>query len=104
VLFVPSTVPGEPEVDSRTISLKTALMLLAEPRVRGLAIAGFALGLVTISDSIIFLVLQRRLGIGVMAFPLLYVGTSPFTSASLRAQQYACGTPCLTARGRTVTP
>jgi MFS family permease len=81
VLFVPSTVPGEREMPGKTISLKTALMLLAAPQFRALVIAGFALGLVTISDSFIFLILQRRLGIGVMAFPLLYVGTSLFTSA-----------------------
>ena len=43
-------------------------------------IAGSVLGVATMSDAFVFLVLQRRLGISAMAFPLLYVGTSLFNS------------------------
>jgi MFS family permease len=38
------------------------------------------LGLATISDSLVFLILQRRMDIPVTAFPLLYVGTSLATA------------------------
>jgi MFS family permease len=61
-------------------SLRTALQLLAEGRFRGLVLCGGLLGLVTISDSFIYLILQKRLGITLTVFPLLYVGTSLFTS------------------------
>ena len=38
------------------------------------------LGLATISDSFVFLILQQQMGIPVTAFPLLYVGTSLSTA------------------------
>ena len=80
LLFVPSSLPNEKRIPQPAISLRSASRLLAEPRFRGLVIGGSLLGLATISDSFIFLILQRRLGIGATAFPLLYVGTSLFTS------------------------
>ncbi len=86
VLFVPASVGGERDLPAKTVSLATALRLLGDARFRGLVVAGFLLGLATISDSFIFLALQRRLGLGVTAFPLLYVGTSLFTSM--------CALPC----------
>jgi MFS family permease len=45
-------------------------------RFRAIAVAGFLLGLPTISDGFIFLSLQRRTQIAPMAFPLFYVMTS----------------------------
>lgn len=80
LLFVPSSLDVDLRVSQPAISLRSATRLLAEPRFRALVIGGFLLGLATISDSFIFLVLQRKLGLGATAFPLLYVGTSLFTS------------------------
>ncbi|HEV8637470.1 MAG TPA: MFS transporter [Chloroflexota bacterium] len=57
-------------------SLRAAVGLLADPRFRGLAIAGTALSLLTVSDGFLFLVLQQRLSLAAGLFPLLYVGTS----------------------------
>jgi MFS family permease len=65
---------------SKPASFRTALQLLGESRFRGLVFAGSLLSLATISDSFIYLILQRRLGIGLTAFPLFYVGTSLFTA------------------------
>ena len=81
ILFVPRTVSGEEQVRAgQAVSLRSAGALLLDGRFRALVIAGLVLGLATISDSFIFLILQRRLELGATAFPLLYVGTSLFTS------------------------
>jgi len=45
-----------------------------------MVMAGFLLGLPTMSDGFIFLSLQNRLQVGVTAFPLFYVATSLFTA------------------------
>lgn len=57
-----------------------ALEVFRAPRFRAILIAGFLLGLPTVSDGFIFLSLQRRLDMGVAVFPLFYVGTSLFTA------------------------
>ncbi|MFZ0828981.1 MAG: MFS transporter [Verrucomicrobiia bacterium] len=62
------------------VTLRTALQLLGDARFRPLILTAVVLGLASISDGFIFLVLQRRLDVGIAAFPLLYVGTSLFTS------------------------
>jgi MFS family permease len=62
------------------VSFKTAVLLLGETRFRALVLTAVVLGLASISDSFIYLVLQRRLAVGIAVFPLLYVGTSLFTS------------------------
>jgi MFS family permease len=81
LLFVPRTLPDEEQIRAgQAISFRSALALLLDSRFRALAVAGLLLGLATVSDSFIFLILQRRLGLGATAFPLLYVGTSLFTS------------------------
>lgn len=77
LLFVPK--PGYPG-NKVVASAITAAQLFRTPHFRGLLYAGTFLGLGTISDSFVFLILQRRLDIGVTAFPLLYVGTSLVTS------------------------
>jgi MFS family permease len=79
VLLLPPAL-RRPEADQPRTSLRTLLHTLAEPQFRALVIAGSALGLATISDSFIFLMLQRRLGMAATAFPLFYVGTSLFTA------------------------
>jgi MFS family permease len=69
----------EPTADAKSAekpSLRAALGLLAAPRFRALVIAGTLLGLTTISDGFIYLVLQRRLDFNFGLFPLLYVATS----------------------------
>jgi predicted MFS family arabinose efflux permease len=81
VLLVPSRVADEEEGRAgQAISLRSAGALLRDRRFRALVVSGLILGLATISDSFIFLMLQRRLELGATAFPLLYVGTSLFTS------------------------
>jgi len=59
---------------------RAALDTAATPQLRRILIAGFVLGLPTISDGFIFLSLQRQLHIGASAFPLFYVGTSLLTA------------------------
>jgi len=54
--------------------------VLQAPRFRAIVVAGFVLGLPTMSDGFIFLSLQNRLQMGVTAFPLFYVATSLFTA------------------------
>jgi len=54
--------------------------LLRIPVFRNLCVAGSALSLATISDSFIFLTLQRNVDFGVQYFPLLYVGVAACNS------------------------
>jgi MFS family permease len=77
VLFVDSALPA---TSPRTLplSMRRSPDVLRAPRFRAILIAGFLLGLPTISDAFIFLSLQRRLEMGVTAFPLFYVATSLF--------------------------
>jgi predicted MFS family arabinose efflux permease len=87
VLFVPRSVPDEEQRRAGpAISMRSAVALLIDARFRALVLSGLVLGLATVSDSFIFLILQRRLGLGATAFPLLYVGTSLVTSM--------CAMPC----------
>ncbi len=65
----------------KSVSFRSAMHLLGEARFRGLVVTGVILGLATISESFIFLILQRRFDVGLSAFPLLYVATSLFTAA-----------------------
>jgi MFS family permease len=57
-------------------SLADAVRALRNPQFVGLAVIGTVLGFFTLSDSFLFLQLQRRIDLGVGAFPLLYVATS----------------------------
>lgn len=69
--------PGErAPLPSRAVSLRAAAGLLRSPTFRALTVAGTILGLVTVSDGFLYLVLQRRLALNTGYFPLLYVGTS----------------------------
>lgn len=63
-----------------SISAKTVFGLLAEPRFRALACASALLGVSTISDNFVFLVLQKSTGLSATAFPLLFVATSLATA------------------------
>ncbi|MGW0205813.1 MFS transporter [Streptomyces sp. NPDC003233] len=78
VLFVPGgrrseqrAVQGKPPVHVRE-----ALALLRLPRLRALAGCAALLGLTTVSDAFVYLLLQRRAGVGEQWFMLLPLGTA----------------------------
>ncbi|MEV4430039.1 MFS transporter [Streptomyces sp. NPDC049602] len=82
LLFVPSR-PSMPEPLASPVpapapraSLKAALGLLHIPDVRRLALCALLLGLATVSDSFVYLLLQRRLGVTDRWFALLPIGTA----------------------------
>ena len=63
-------------VEKETVTLRDAVQLIRRPGFRSLVIVGALLGLVTISDSFLYLTLQRRLDFRVGFFPLLFVATA----------------------------
>ncbi|MFI5863854.1 MFS transporter [Streptomyces sp. NPDC051546] len=68
-------VPGAaPKPDA--VNLRDALGLLRLPRLRALAGCAALLGLTTVSDAFLYLLLQDRTGIGERWFPLLPLGTA----------------------------
>jgi MFS family permease len=75
VIFVrnrrPEIAPG-----AAPASWRAAAGLLRIPRFRRLVIAGAVLGLATISDAFLYLVLQRQVDMPSRPFPLLFVGTA----------------------------
>jgi MFS family permease len=66
----------EEEAAEERITLRDALALVRAPGFRSMLIVGAILGLVTISDSFLYLTLQRRLEFRVGFFPLLFVATA----------------------------
>jgi MFS family permease len=74
IAFVRNPVVGADETPARPISAGTR-ELLREGRVRVMAISVGCLGATTLSDSFIYLVLQRRLDFNPIYLPLLYVAT-----------------------------
>jgi MFS family permease len=78
LLFVPSRPPGPvgPAATAERPSLRAAAGLLRGRELRGLTLCAIALGLATISDSFVFLLLQRRLGVPDHWFALLPLGTA----------------------------
>ncbi|MFJ1793871.1 MFS transporter [Kitasatospora griseola] len=76
VLFVPARItPVEAPTGPRP-TLRDALALLRRPALRRLTLAAVLLGLTTVSDSFLYLLLQRRLGLPAHLFPLLPLGTA----------------------------
>jgi len=74
LLFVPGrrdTTPAGPRV-----SLRAALALLERRDLRRLTVCALLLGLATVSDSFVYLVLQRRFDVPVQWFALLPLGTA----------------------------
>lgn len=57
-------------------TLRAALALLARPDLRRVALCALLLGLATVSDSFVYLLLQRRLGVPDRWFALLPLGTA----------------------------
>ncbi|MFJ6566899.1 MFS transporter [Streptomyces sp. NPDC091292] len=83
VLFVPGrravAVPRAPEPHpepEKAPTLRAAFRLLREPGVRRITLCATLLGLATVSDSFVFLLLQRRLGVPDRWFALLPLGTA----------------------------
>ncbi|MEV5734453.1 MFS transporter [Streptomyces sp. NPDC052292] len=58
------------------VRVREALALLRVPRLRALAGCAALLGLTTVSDAFVYLLLQRRAGIGEQWFTLLPLGTA----------------------------
>jgi predicted MFS family arabinose efflux permease len=74
VLFVPGT-RGHPEPAARP-TLRAALALLRHRDLRRITVCALLLGLATVSDSFVYLLLQRRLGVPDRWFALLPLGTA----------------------------
>jgi hypothetical protein len=64
------------EQEPGTVSARVALGLLRRPELRWLTLCALLLGLATVSDSFLYLMLRRDLNISEEWFPLLPVGTS----------------------------
>ncbi|MFJ8152950.1 MFS transporter [Streptomyces sp. NPDC094468] len=75
VLFVPGGRGGAAAPAARP-TLRAALALLAHRDLRRLAVCALLLGLATVSDSFVYLLLQRRLGVPDRWFALLPLGTA----------------------------
>ncbi|MCG5437261.1 MFS transporter [Micromonospora sp. PSH25] len=83
VLFVRERPDGEPAAggtadgaDDPKVSVREAFGLLHGGPARRLVLAAAMLGLATIGDGFVYLLLQRRMDLGLRWFPLLAVGTS----------------------------
>lgn len=76
VLFVPGgrTAPATP--DETRPTLRGAVGLLRQRDLRRITICALMLGLATVSDSFVYLLLQRRLGVSDRWFALLPLGTA----------------------------
>jgi MFS family permease len=73
-LLVESAPASAPAAGSAPLSSQIVGQLLARPDFRALVWISSALALTTLSDSFIFLTLQRRFEFSLSLFPLLYVG------------------------------
>ncbi|MDX6353421.1 MAG: hypothetical protein QOF98_324, partial [Streptomyces sp.] len=84
VLFVPGKrqlaaagIGSAPDAPGRgPVNLREAVALLRLPRLRGLAGCAVLLGLTTVSDAFVYLLLQHRAHIGEEWFPLMPLGTA----------------------------
>ncbi|MFE1826987.1 MFS transporter [Streptomyces yangpuensis] len=84
MLFVPSGAGDTPPrraaapaaARPNPVRLRDAAGLLRLPRLRALALCAVLLGLTTVSDAFVYLLLQRRTGMDDQWFPLLPLGTA----------------------------
>ncbi|MFF3875111.1 MFS transporter [Streptomyces sp. NPDC001978] len=78
VLFVPGGRPAGPvaEGSGTRPTLKAAVGLLRRRELRRITVCALLLGLATVSDSFVYLLLQRRLGVPDRWFALLPLGTA----------------------------
>jgi len=75
-LLVEPPAPSAPAENTPPVSTQVVSQLLARPGFRALVLVSSALALTTLSDSFIFLTLQRGSSLSVSLFPLLYVGVA----------------------------
>jgi len=75
-LLVESPAAADPAADSPPVSSQIVRQLLGRQNFRALVLISSGLALTTLSDSFIFLTLQRRFDFSLSLFPLLYVGTA----------------------------
>jgi MFS family permease len=80
ILFFVNMPKRDVRVAEPAVSLAAATGLLGIPAFRRLFVAGAVLSLATVSDSFVFLTLQRQVGFSTTYFPLLYVGVAAFNS------------------------
>ncbi|WP_216207654.1 MFS transporter [Amycolatopsis aidingensis] len=73
--FVRERDPG-PRRTEAPVSLRACAGLLADRRIRRITLAAGLLGLVTVSDAFVYLVLQRTTGVPFEVLPLLPLGTA----------------------------
>ncbi|MFG2628296.1 MFS transporter [Streptomyces sp. NPDC048473] len=77
VLFVPGrTAPGDTLPSRDRPALRDSIALLRRPGLRRLTLCATLLGLTTVSDSFLYLLLQRELRLPAQLFPLLPLGTA----------------------------
>ncbi|MFB6571457.1 MFS transporter [Streptomyces noursei] len=84
VLFVPARPGSEPRTPRPAATaptparpaLRDSLALLRRPALRRLTLCAALLGLTTVSDAFLYLLLQRELGVPAELFPLLPLGTA----------------------------
>jgi MFS family permease len=73
-LLVEPPVASAPRADAPPVTSRIVTQLLALPNFRALVWISSVLALTTLSDSFIFLTMQRRFDLSLNLFPLLYVG------------------------------
>jgi MFS family permease len=66
----------EPAEPKEKVTLRMALGLFRVARFRIIALVGSGLGLLTVSDAFVYLVIQRQTHLDVKWFPLLFLGTA----------------------------
>jgi MFS family permease len=69
-------VADEPTAPKEHVTFRAALGLFRITRFRVIALVGSGLGLLTISDAFLYLVIQRQTHLDVKWFPLLFLGTA----------------------------
>jgi MFS family permease len=75
-LLVEKPTTDAPDTAAAAVSSRIIGQLLARPDFRALVLVSTALALTTLSDSFIFLTLQRRFDFSLSLFPLLFVGVA----------------------------
>jgi MFS family permease len=77
ILFVRNPVASDPIVPVRSkTTFRDALALFRVRRYKAIVVAGAALGLMTVSDAFVYLVLQRNADLDLRWFPLLFLGSA----------------------------
>jgi MFS family permease len=76
ILFLVEKPASEKPDAGPVVTIAAAAGLMSIPGFRRLLMAGGVLSLATVSDSFVFLTLQRQIGFSAAYFPLLYVGVA----------------------------